>query len=162
VEQAAGVFRIAHNWREAHLFPMRKVRFELSGAAKRVKANGITVARLKRMKSIRKKLRHSPRTLYQMQDIGGCRTIVNTTDQQRALISLYGEGFSRHGIVSQWAYIDHPKPEGYRSHHISIKFTGPDEEEAYNRQRIEIQIRTRLQHAWATAVEAAGVVRREI
>ena len=30
--------------------------------------------------------------------------------------------------------------------------------ELYNGRRIEIQVRTRLQHAWATAVEGVGLV----
>jgi hypothetical protein len=48
-----------------------------------------------------------------------------------------------------------------RSYHLVLKFTGREDEEIYNRQRIEVQLRTKLQHVWATAVEAADVVRRE-
>lgn len=41
------------------------------------------------------------------------------------------------------------------------KFRGTGRGEAYNGRRIEIQIRTRLQHSWATAVEAVGLFRQE-
>jgi Region found in RelA / SpoT proteins len=162
VEEAVGVFAIAHNWRNAHVFPMRRVRYELGGLTRRANATGaITAARIKRMKSIRKKLRETPLTLYQIQDIGGCRAIVGTVDQLRAIVRLYEQGQSRHGIIKPWDYIDSPKPDGYRSYHLALKFTGQGDEGVYNRQRIEVQIRTRLQHVWATAVEAVGVVRGE-
>jgi len=163
VEEAVAIFRIAHNWRNAHVFPMRRVRFELGGLARRASAAAnITAARVKRMKSIRKKLRESPITLYQMQDIGGCRAIVDSMDHLRAIVARYNGGQSRHGIIRHWDYIDVPKRGGYRSHHVVLKFSGEDEEgEIYNRQRVEVQIRTKLQHVWATAVEAAGVVRAE-
>ena len=161
VEEAAGIFRIAHNWRDAHVFPMRRVRAELSGAVRRSKATSVTVARLKRMKSIRKKLLKSPRTLIQMQDIGGCRAIVESLVQLRSVGSLYESCFSQHELLRQWDYIAQPKPDGYRSQHLSMKFSGAGEEEIYSGLRIEIQLRTRTQHAWATAVEAAGSARGE-
>ena len=40
-------------------------------------------------------------------------------------------------------------------------FRGRGEKAIYNGRRIEIQIRTRLQHSWATAVEAIGLFRGE-
>lgn len=42
-----------------------------------------------------------------------------------------------------------------------FKFRGKGDDEVYNDRRVEIQIRTRLQHSWATAVEAVGLFRRE-
>ena len=42
-----------------------------------------------------------------------------------------------------------------------FKFSGTGQEEVYNGRRVEIQIRTRLQHSWATAVEALELFRRE-
>jgi hypothetical protein len=70
------IFRAAYNWRDAHAYPMRRIRFELAAKAKRVHAKGITAARLKRMQSIRKKLRRINSTLVQIQDLGGCRAIL--------------------------------------------------------------------------------------
>jgi hypothetical protein len=48
------VFTIANNWRDSHAYPMRKFRYELTGQMRRQKLQGITVACLKRMASIRK------------------------------------------------------------------------------------------------------------
>lgn len=52
VEEA---FRIAHNWRLHHAYPMLRERLKLTRLVKPM--GGITVGRLKRMSSIRKKLR---------------------------------------------------------------------------------------------------------
>jgi hypothetical protein len=55
-------------------------------------------------------------------------------------------------------YIEHPKPDGYRSVHLVFRFNSPSEHRnCYQGQRIEIQIRSWLQHLWATAVETAQV-----
>ena len=50
--------------------------------------------------------------------------------------------------------ISNPKADGYRSFHLVSKYRSnlPDKQ-VYDGLRIEIQIRSQLQHAWATAVE---------
>jgi ppGpp synthetase/RelA/SpoT-type nucleotidyltranferase len=92
---------------------MRRVRHELGSIARRANIVGaITAARVKRMKSIRKKLRETPLSLYQIQDIGGCRAIVNTVEELRAIVHLYEQGESRHGIIKPWDYATSPKIDG--------------------------------------------------
>jgi len=55
-------------------------------------------------------------------------------------------------------YIVKPKADGYRSVHLIARFrTSVPRKQIYNGQRIEIQIRSKLQHLWATAVETAQV-----
>jgi hypothetical protein len=161
-EEVAEAFRVAHNWRIAHVVPMQKLRRELVWATQKIGAKGsISAARLKRMKSIRKKLRTMQLTLYQIQDIAGCRAIVDSIDQLNRVLAIYRSGRFPHGIIKEFDYIESPKRDGYRSHHLSLKFSGANQFEIFNRQRVEVQLRTRLQHAWATAVEAAGLVRGE-
>ena len=53
-------------------------------------------------------------------------------------------------------YVEIPKPSGYRS--IHYVYTYNSEIEKYNGLKIELQIRTKLQHNWATAVETAGII----
>jgi hypothetical protein len=53
------------------------------------------------------------------------------------------------------------KSDGYRSHHMVLKFSGTGEGAPFNGRRVEVQVRTQLQHSWATAVEAVGLYRRE-
>jgi ppGpp synthetase/RelA/SpoT-type nucleotidyltranferase len=50
-------------------------------------------------------------------------------------------------------YIKEPKPDGYRSYHLICRYQGIHQDGAYKGLRIEIQIRSAMQHAWATAVE---------
>lgn len=158
-EEAERIFRIAHSWRTANIYPMRRVRAELVGKV-RSTGGGITSARLKRMESIRKKLRTQPRALYQIQDISGCRAIVDDDASLAQLLSVYLDGGSRYQIVRHVDYIAEPRGTGYRGHHLIMKFSDPDTP-GFNRHFTEVQLRTRAHHAWATAVEAVGLVRGE-
>ena len=55
-------------------------------------------------------------------------------------------------MVRDYDYLTDPKPDGYRGVHLIFKYTGT-RPSAYDGQFIELQIRTRLQHGWAMAVE---------
>lgn len=153
-------FKIAWNWRNSHILPMRKLRAELSRKAKRVNASAVAAARPKRMKSIRAKL--GGRSLYDIQDIAGCRAIVPTIAEVRAVLGAYAER-PRHTLQKPYDYIAEPRDTGYRCYHLVFKFDGEDDEEreAFKHHYVEVQLRTQLQHAWATAVEAVGLVRNE-
>jgi len=48
-----------------------------------------------------------------------------------------------------------PKESGYRGVHLIYKYFS-DRSDVYNGLLIEIQLRSQLQHAWATAVETVG------
>jgi ppGpp synthetase/RelA/SpoT-type nucleotidyltranferase len=137
------------------------MRHELTGKVRGLKLIAITAARLKRMVSIRKKLTRSSTTFVQMQDLGGCRAIVDSIAGVEALIALYRSGGTQHRLREDTSYIERPRRGGYRSHHFVLDFSGAGPDAAYDGRRVEIQIRTQLQHAWATAVEAVGMVRGE-
>jgi hypothetical protein len=154
------VFSIANNWRDSHAYPMRKVRTLVRGKINRLKLSGRTVARLKHMPSIRRKLRDQPWKLNQIQDLAGCRAILPTIQGVNALIDVLQRDNGA-DIQREYPYISEPKSDGYRCHHTVLKFQGQGEEEVFNGRRIEIQVRTRLQHSWATAVETVGLFRQE-
>lgn len=165
IQEARGLhiiqaFAIAHNWRDAHMLPLLRVRMELSRKLKHVEKDAIAAARLKRMASIRRKLQR-PITLYQMQDIAGCRAILRSMKEVDRIVGIYRNGGTAHSIQSEDDYISRPKRDGYRSHHFILKFCGSGEDEIFNRQTVEVQLRTKLQHAWATAVESVGLIRHE-
>jgi hypothetical protein len=81
------VFKIANSWRDSHAYPMRKLRYELIGKIRRAQIiGGQTAARLKRMLSIRSKLKRLPGKLNQMQDLAGCRAILPTMQDVNAVI----------------------------------------------------------------------------
>jgi hypothetical protein len=160
-KETQDAFRLAHAWRSSHVHPMRRVRFDLARQAKKIGLRGVSVARLKRMHSIRKKLSRGNRTLYQIQDIGGCRIILPSMDDARRLLDHFMAGEGKRPVAKLDDYIDRPKRDGYRSFHAMFKFNGPQDDQTYGRHVIEAQIRTELQHAWATAVEAVGLFQNE-
>lgn len=77
------------------------------------------------------------------------------------VVDYYVNGKSPHKLHRVYDYIEEPKRSGYRGSHLIFKFHGEGDASIYNRQFVEVQVRTELQHAWATAVEAVGLVRRE-
>ena len=160
-DEVGDAFRLAHEWRDAHVVPMRAARKELKELARRAKVRGQTAARLKRFQSIRHKLRRRPLSLYQMQDIAGARIIVETIEDVDAVAARYRAQQSQHEYIDEDDYITAPKVGGYRSVHFVLKYAGDEELTGGNRLTVEVQVRTRLQHAWATAVEAVGTVRNE-
>jgi hypothetical protein len=100
--------------------------------------------------------------LARMHDIGGCRGIVKTTRHLDALVSVYKKTMAKNPsgrpeCVRLYDYVAEPKADGYRSVHLVFRYKSLAKDlTAYNDLRIEIQLRTRLQHAWATAVETVS------
>ena len=148
-------FAIANNWREAHAYPMRSIRGSLRWYMRSQEIEGVTVARLKRMQAIRRKLSRTTIRLHQLQDLGGCRAIVTSVKDAHSLVDMMRG--CRHEVRAESNYITKPKNDGYRSHHLMFNFCGKGDARIFDGKRIEVQIRTRLQHAWATAVESVGL-----
>ena len=90
-----------------------------------------------------------------MQDIGGCRSIVRNVAQVRKIVANYEKSDIKHKVFQTDDYIDKPKESGYRGVHLIFKYFS-DKNETYNGLKIEVQVRSNLQHAWATAVETTG------
>lgn len=115
--------------------------------------------RIKRLSSILYKLDINPdMRLGGMQDIGGLRFVFQDIDTLQDAFELLQnnvpENFSIRKIND---YVnDKPKQSGYRSIHIVYEYRNKDDR--YDNLRIELQIRTKLQHNWATAVETAALV----
>lgn len=145
---------ILNNWRSSHAYPLQVIASNLRLNNK----DAIVVQRLKRLDSISGKLERFPdMSLYRMQDLGGCRVIVDSIDQVYDAINQYKGSRIRHILKRENDYIQNPKSSGYRSYHIVYQFQS-DTKETYNKNMlIEIQFRTKLQHIWATAVEMMGI-----
>ena len=147
---------IVNNWRSSHSFPLNTFQTNLRLTARNIDDNVIVAQRIKRLSSIREKLRRYPQmTLPQMQDIGGCRAIVRTLDKVMMLRKAYRNSKVKHTIQKENNYISHPKESGYRGIHLVWSYHS-DRKSTFNGLRIEMQLRTKNQHAWATAVETAG------
>ena len=95
--------------------------------------------------------------LYRMQDLGGCRVIVPTVADVYDMKHRLEASRSRHEPKTPKDYIEKPNPDtGYRSLHLIYKYMGAPNSE-FNGLLTEIQIRTKLQHLWATTVETVGL-----
>lgn len=159
-------FDIVTDWRSIHGVPLKTVSNMLARRAVKIDASAIVAQRLKRFPSIRVKLQNSPvNNLSTMQDIAGCRAVVGTVTDAYALKHLYESKSKRstfsQELIERWSkdYIQSPKPDGYRSLHLVVKFrTNYKRISHCNGLRVEIQIRSKMQHAWAMAVETASAV----
>jgi len=97
--------------------------------------------------------------LSQMQDIGGCRAVVRTVRGVNHLTEQFTKSRFNHILRRRTDYIQSPRNSGYRSIHLMYRYQGKIE--AYNGLQIEVQVRSQLQHAWATAVETVGTFLRQ-
>jgi len=158
---------VMNNWRSAHSFPMNTFKIRLGRAAKRVDKEALVVQRLKRVPSIIKKLKRpqtSTMKLSQMQDIGGCRAVLSDVSLVKKLYATYSDKRQSRGLkhkkVNEKDYIKDPKPDGYRSIHLIYKYKS-DKKSTYDGTLVEIQIRSKIQHAWATAVETVDLFTKQ-
>jgi hypothetical protein len=151
---------IIDNWRTCHAYPLNVLQTNLRRSARRVEQGPLIAQRTKRLVSIVAKLNAQPNMkLTQMQDIGGCRAIVRSVQALRRLDRFYKVGSEmKHIFAHRDDYIDeNPQPTGYRGIHLVYRYFSDKQAGAkYNGLKIEMQLRSLYQHAWATAVETTG------
>lgn len=152
--------KIISEWRSAHSYPINTIQALIRKKIREGKFSSTLIAqRLKRLASIQTKLqRFSDMCLDRMQDLGGIRVIFPDMVDLRRFYSLLQRSNVKHQFVEPpHDYIACPKKDGYRSFHQVIKYESkrfPN----LNGLCIELQLRTKLQHAWATAVETLGII----
>lgn len=147
---------VINHWRACHAYPINTFQATLRWRLRKVCTDPLVATRLKRLPSISKKLeKNHGMQLARMQDVGGLRAVVDSVAQVRKLQAIYCDGSLAHELVGIDDYIEKPKDSGYRSLHLIYKYKNPAAG-AYNGLSLELQFRTRLQHAWATAVETIG------
>lgn len=150
-----------NTWRSLHNFPLNTFQVTLRKNADYIDKKSIVAQRIKRLSSIETKLRRFDwLTLSEMQDIGGCRAVVGSVSRVHELEELYRESNIKHELVDSDDYIKAPKKSGYRGVHLIYKYRS-DRKKTYNGLKIEMQFRSPLQHAWATAVETVGTFVRQ-
>ena len=157
IEKWAQSARLINAWRASHAGPLNTFRMNLR---RRVGRRGFVAQRLKRLPTIASKLERLPRIrLSQMQDIGGCRAVLRTSDQAYDLALGLGSSRIRHKLIRYKDYIQEPQQSGYRGLHMVYAYDS-DRSMQWNGLNTEIQIRSLLQHQWATAVETVGTFTR--
>ncbi len=151
---------IVNSWKAIHSYPLQVFKKRLKNVSEKIDKNALSAQRLKRVSSILKKLKRKyndnkpTMKLTQMQDIAGCRVIMPNIKQVRELYDkYYHNGDLKHKKVNVKDYIASPKLDGYRSIHLVYKYNSDKGKKEYNGLLVEVQIRSKLQHIWATAVE---------
>jgi putative GTP pyrophosphokinase len=143
-EDALAAYRTASLYRDMHNYPMTKVTNGVRHYVQAATGNASLRPgqRHKRLNRIMVKLvRHPHMRLSQMEDIGGCRVVLNDLDQVYEVVARIRRRWHDVRVID---YIENPKPSGYRAVHLIERRDG---------RLIEVQLRTRNQHAWAAATE---------
>lgn len=147
---------VISNWRSAHGFPLNTFQVTLRNRSSTICEHPIVAQRLKRVPSIFDKLRRFPAMkLSRMQDIGGARAVLPSVEDVARLGKIYRQRKTVFQLVGERDYVARPKASGYRSVHFVYRYHSA-RKSVYNGLNVELQLRTRLQHAWATAVETVG------
>lgn len=158
IEKIECATTMINDWRSHHLFVLDILKSAIADILLHCEITPLFSSnRLKRMNSIIYKLDLNPEMhLGGMHDIGGLRFVLTDMDILNKTFDILKKkipnNFSIHKIYN---YIEVPKESGYRSIHLVYKYQSEDN--IYNGLKVELQIRTKLQHNWATAVETGGL-----
>lgn len=151
-------FDIVSDFRATHAYPLRAVTTLLRQYAEKIDPLATVYARTKRMSSVIAKLRrYSSMQATTMQDMGGCRAVVSSVEAVAELTAKFREIAPMLNQPKEYNYIAVPKADGYRSVHFVVRYHPRSNSHQWLApsltRRIEIQIRSALQHKWATALE---------
>ena len=154
---------VIENWRASHNYVLNTFQANLRN---RCRDKDITFAqRLKRRNTIFDKLsRLDGMKLARMHDIAGCRLIFPDENALREFRKSFHKCRFKHkrrlkisedGTEEEYYdYISNPRDTGYRGIHDVYEYRAKQHGgEKWNGLLVEIQYRTKFQHAWATAVE---------
>ncbi|HAS6350174.1 TPA: GTP pyrophosphokinase [Vibrio vulnificus] len=149
------------NFREFHLYPLMLLKNHLVRTSAKISGKTNVARRLKRLSTIVDKLERTTLDgenanaikLTRMQDIAGCRAIVKDLKKLKALQQRLEKSTSVHRIIKTRDYLV-PKPSGYGGVHLIYScYEGQTEPHEWKKAKVEVQLRTELQHAWATSLE---------
>ncbi|KAA2230525.1 RelA/SpoT domain-containing protein [Pseudomonas brenneri] len=154
---------IVNNWRNSHAYILNTFQANLRDYMRRHGGMNITFAqRLKRLNTIIDKLSTGrANDLASMHDLAGCRLIFDSIEEIQEFRASFHKTRAKHLRDDQdrYDYIARPKSTGYRGIHEVYKYASQSiGGQIYSGLKIEIQYRTRTQHAWATAVEISDLL----
>lgn len=141
--QAALAVLLAH--RAAHRLPLTKATMGLRSVVRTERCAVEVSQRLKRVPTIIDKLVREPTMqLASMQDIGGCRAVLDSIDEVRRVQRRLARN---RPPVRVSDYVAQPRASGYRGVHLVVR---------YDDRSVEVQLRTQVMHEWAITVELLG------
>lgn len=138
-------------YRTSHKDTLAKVFNAICNINRKMRSQNIVTYRIKRFESIIGKLYRYPKMEFsRMWDIGGCRCIVNSNEEVYRLRDLIKKS-ELLTIRKENDYIEKPQLEGYKSLHLYISLKN-------DKTVIELQIRNKEDHNWATLVEITDLL----
>ena len=146
------------NFRSSHEYPMQSMINHFRNKAFEIDKKAIVVRRLKRIPSILAKIKRGTK-IKSMNDIGGIRIITQSCKMVEDIKNKILASRIKNKLIKEYDYLTESKKSGYRGIHLVYSYCG--EKEEYKNYRIELQIRSKIQHAWATAVEVVGTFNKE-
>jgi hypothetical protein len=154
---------VFENFRNSHTYILNTFRPTLIRHITN-KRNTIFAQRLKRKNTIIDKLKSGRAKDYgKMHDLAGCRLIFKSiSDLEKYRKKLHEARFKHERINGEkYNYVKNAKPTGYRGIHDVYSYSVSSKGgKIYNGFLIEIQYRTVVQHAWATAVEISDFINK--
>ncbi len=173
-------FDLVDKWRAAHGYVINTFQAWLKGHIGKQDYYIEFAQRLKRRNTVIDKLcrtnsngEHLITDVSAMHDFAGCRMIFNDIQQleefrayiHSSQVMRNVEHVLRHE-PDKYDYIAHPKNTGYRGIHDVYRHfprgsTRREEKKPWDGLLVEVQYRTRAQHAWATAVEISDLLDNE-
>lgn len=126
-EEVGKAREVVEAYRSAHAAPLNAAYMGLRSCLITEGFDPNVSRRLKRLPTIEDKLRRLPRMdLSSMQDIGGCRAVLDTQDQiQRAVERFCTNSLRRNEKPDKVRdYVASPKDSGYRAVHIYTRYHG--------------------------------------
>ncbi|WMT90106.1 RelA/SpoT domain-containing protein [Pelagibacterium sp. H642] len=175
-------YELIDQWRAAHSYVLNTFKVWFRRRIEHAPINAEFAQRLKRRNTVLDKLqRMKPdgtpliRDVTTMQDFAGCRLIFDSIDDLNA---FRGDLLSprsmenvnhklKHSDLDKYNYIEHPKTTGYRGiHDVFLHYPRPHRRgnqtsAPWQGLMVEVQYRTRAQHAWATALEISDIMDRQ-
>lgn len=152
-EESRELELIFDEYRKSHLQPLSETTLELQQWLAQYGSKYYIAQRLKRKPQILRKLNRFSVRLTQLQDIGGSRIIVENNSDVEKLISFLQDKVAHQGqltLIRKTDYREKGRDDsGYRAVHLILDKAGA---------KLELQIRSRIQHYWAENIERTSVI----
>ncbi len=141
------------DYRQLHLEPLTSFTLEIQQWLQTYGRTYYIAQRLKRRPQILRKLRRLSVRLSQLQDIGGCRVIVENNSDVDATIAFIKAKIESSRVAELIRETDYRElgrdDTGYRAYHMILEVNGCS---------IELQIRSKIQHYWSESIERTSVI----
>lgn len=144
---------IFDEYRKSHLDPLTRLTLELQSWLQGHHEDYYIAQRLKRKPQILRKLRRFSVRLTQLQDIGGCRVIVNKNSDVNKIFYFIMDRLEASNFVKVIRKTDYRErgrdDTGYRALHVILEISGC---------MLELQLRSKIQHYWSESIERTSVL----